>query len=497
MRNLVIIAVVFSAIAARSAEPAAGRAEYDRLQAKFSELRSQLESDPQIVLHVRMIRLRLDALRKQGVDIRRGALALPQPAVPGALRADGEQHVDAARLKFGDPFLVRLETWLADPSGIAKSLGDARLLPQSGKPTSMKSGSELALALPQSLGGVTVEYVHYGINFKATPRWQDDGRLRLEIASRSSEILDARSTSLDGQAVPSLRVAAADFSVDLDPDEVAAVSGLVQTVKSESDAVEVETLTLVSTDLVGTDADRERIEALKAVRHKLAQLRVGIAVPEVAVRTRFFQLEAGTIERLRSEVERTDAESGASDKAAAAALADRFQAWVGAPDGPVTTEVDTTMVVPSGQSCFVHSGGELPVLVPRELGRVTLEYRRYGGQIDVTPELRDDGIVRLDIRPRIARRDPARDLTVNGHRIPSIAAYDFVLTRNMAPGKALLMSGLPQGFARLKPDAERPVESDRPAAPREIAMLISVEQVAAARELIQTAADNSLGRANP
>lgn len=526
MRIVAVLIALLSVAAARgdepakagkpaAATPAADQAELERLKAEFAELRSHLGGEPQIVLHVRMFRLRLDALRQSGVDVRRGVLALPDTA-----GTDRTQHVNAARLRPDDPFLAKLRAWSADPARLARPIGDTRLLAQSGKSTVMKSGSEIAVELPWALGDTAVEHVHYGTQFKATPELRDDGRVRLKLAARSSEIDDPRSTSVNGRPVPSLRTAVADLSVDLDPGDLFAACGLVQTEKSNGVVEDVETLTLVSADLVGTDAQREKIENLTRLQRKLAELRARRAAPQIAVRMRIYEIDAGTIDRLRVEVEGKiakpatagDVPSGAPSapdplpgdrlltttlpSVAAEALVNRFQTWLDAPDGPLVTVADTTLVVPSGCDGFVHSGGELPNLVPQALGRVTLEYRRCGKQLYVLPALRDNGVVKLEVNPHVTRRDPGRDIEINGHRVPAMAYYDLPLTVNMTPGKPVLFSGLPPGFAPRRPDPPRP-EADRPVVRGEVVMLLSVDTVPAARELVKTAAESPLGRAEP
>jgi Flp pilus assembly secretin CpaC len=508
MRIVAVLFTLLSVAAARGDEPAnvakpaaatraADQVELSRLKAEFAELRSKLDGEPQIVLHVRMFRLRLDALRQTGVDVRRGVLALTQSDPPAA-GIDRPQHVDAAKLRPDDPLPTRLEAWSADPARLARPIGDTRLLSRPGKEALLKSGSEIALKLPQELGAVADEHIYHGTQFKATPEWLADGRVRLKLVARSSDIHDPRSTSIDGQPVPSLRTAVADLSVDLDPGEIFAACGLVQTEKSDGVAEDAQTLTLVSADLAGVDADLAKIEALRNLRGKLAEVRARLAAPQIAVRMRIYEVDAGTIARLQAEVEGQAAKRAASGDAPppadAETLVNRFQTWLDASAGQFATASDTTLVVPSGCGAFVHSGGELPILVPQALGRVALEFRRYGKQLYVRPELSDAGVVRLEIHPRVALRDLARDITINGHRVPSILVYDLPLNANMAPGQTLIVGGLPPGFAPRSPHPPKPDEDEPPAVRRDLVMLLSVDTVQAARELVKTSAETPLGR---
>jgi Flp pilus assembly secretin CpaC len=521
MRWIALFAVLLPCLAARGEEPplrvpapvdarrAADHAELDRLEAEFAALRAKLTREPQLLLQVRIVRLRLDALRKLGFDVDRGVLALPGSAVTQRM-----QHVDAAKLRPGDLFLARLADWRADRAGLAKPVETTPLLSQLGKPSELTSGSDIPITLPQAMGKVGVEYVHHGVNLKAAPEWLDDGRIRLRLVTRSSEIHDPQSTTIDKQPVPSLRVASADLTVDLEPGEVVAVGGLVQKAKSGEATEETELLTIVSADdFVTPEADGATIDALKQLRKSLAEVRARIAEPQVAVRLRIYEIEAGTLDRLQAGGDEGVTKQASSQnmpspatpndsqpgrlvaQAAAEALISRFQEWLEKPDGPVTTAMDTTVVVPNGREVLLNSGGELPVLVPQALGRVTLEYRRFGEQLFARVERQNDGVLRLDVHPRVAHRDLARDVTINGHRIPGIAIFDFPLAADMTPSKPLLVGGLPRAMVLRRSGSGRAGQADPTDKPRDVVLLLSVDTVSNPRELVKTSIEAPLGRA--
>jgi hypothetical protein len=228
---------------------AAKEAELARLQTEIAELRAKLNiGDPMIAVHVRTFRLRRSALRRAGVDVDRGLLASQVGKPPADERL---RHLDAAMLPPNDAFYDRLESWRTDPAKLAEPLVDTRLVTRSKVPVYMNSGGEIPIVVPQAFGKMTVEYRRYGSQLDATPELLDDGRVRLAVRPRSSELDPSHSVTIDGTKLPGLRVAELDLTVELKPKEVLAVAGLIQHREAKGGAYEeTELLTLVSVELV-------------------------------------------------------------------------------------------------------------------------------------------------------------------------------------------------------------------------------------------------------
>jgi hypothetical protein len=262
MRILFLLSLLFvSARAISAAEPAspeaaklaAKEAELKRLQAEVAELRTKLNvGEPQIDVWVRTFRLRRSALRRSGVDVDRGVLAshFDKPA------ADGVRHLDAAGFKADDPFLDRLKAWMDDPAKLAEPMVDTRLRTRSKQPVFMNSGGEIPILVPKAMGSTEVEFRRFGTQLDAAPELLDDGRVRLQVRPRSSEIDKSRSVTIAGNRVPALRVAEVDLTVDLTPGEILAVAGLIQTRELKVGYEEIELLTLVSVEIVPASGAR-------------------------------------------------------------------------------------------------------------------------------------------------------------------------------------------------------------------------------------------------
>ena len=66
---------------------------------------------------------------------------------------------------------------------------------------------------------------------------------------------------------------------------------------------------------------------------------------------------------------------------------------------------EPTLQTVSGRPAFFNVGGEFPILVPQSLGTVSIDYKKFGTQIDFVPIVRGNGRIRLEVRPRISEID--------------------------------------------------------------------------------------------
>jgi pilus assembly protein CpaC len=54
------------------------------------------------------------------------------------------------------------------------------------------------------------------------------------------------------------------------------------------------------------------------------------------------------------------------------------------------------------------------------LGTISIEYRRFGTQIDFVPIVHRGNSIRLEVRPRISEIDDTRSVTINGQQVPGL-----------------------------------------------------------------------------
>jgi pilus assembly protein CpaC len=105
---------------------------------------------------------------------------------------------------------------------------------------------------------------------------------------------------------------------------------------------------------------------------------------------------------------------------------------------------DPTLTTVSGRPAFFNSGGEFPILVPQSLGTVSIEYKKFGTQLDFVPIVLGNGNVRLEVRPRVSEIDPTRSITINGTTVPGLRVREADTGVEMKPGQTLAIAGLVQ-----------------------------------------------------
>jgi len=122
---------------------------------------------------------------------------------------------------------------------------------------------------------------------------------------------------------------------------------------------------------------------------------------------------------------------------------------------------EPTLVTVSGRPAFFQVGGEVPTLAPAGLGTVSIEYKRYGTQVDFVPIVLGNGRIRLEVRPRVSDVDLARSITVDGQTIYAFTTREVDTGVELQAGQTLAIAGLVQN--RLEAEKRGlPVLSDLP-----------------------------------
>lgn len=105
---------------------------------------------------------------------------------------------------------------------------------------------------------------------------------------------------------------------------------------------------------------------------------------------------------------------------------------------------DPTLVAVSGRPASFLVGGELPILVPSGLGQTTIEYKKFGTQIDFVPIVLGNGRIRLEVRPEVSEIDDSRSVTVNSFVVPALKVRRVDTGVEMGAGQTLALAGLIQ-----------------------------------------------------
>lgn len=105
---------------------------------------------------------------------------------------------------------------------------------------------------------------------------------------------------------------------------------------------------------------------------------------------------------------------------------------------------EPVLVTVSGRPAFFNSGGEFPILVPGSLGTVSIEYKKFGTQVDFVPLVLSNGHIRLEVRPRVSEIDPTRSVTLGSFTVPGLRTREVDTGVEMQAGETLAIAGLVQ-----------------------------------------------------
>jgi pilus assembly protein CpaC len=101
-----------------------------------------------------------------------------------------------------------------------------------------------------------------------------------------------------------------------------------------------------------------------------------------------------------------------------------------------------SLITTSGRPASIHVGGEFPILVPQEVGTVSIEWREFGVRAEVVPVVLDNGRLRLDLAPEISERDFSNSVQVEGTVVPGITTRRVNTQVELEFGQTLVIGGL-------------------------------------------------------
>ena len=97
--------------------------------------------------------------------------------------------------------------------------------------------------------------------------------------------------------------------------------------------------------------------------------------------------------------------------------------------------------MPGKEATFLV-GGQIPIPVSNGLGTVSIVYKDYGVNLDVTPSLLGDGSVETKINPEISDLDFGNGIQLNGFVVPALKTSKLSTDVITKDGESIVMGGL-------------------------------------------------------
>ncbi len=105
---------------------------------------------------------------------------------------------------------------------------------------------------------------------------------------------------------------------------------------------------------------------------------------------------------------------------------------------------EPNLVALSGDTASFLAGGEFPVPVAADDGKVTVEFKKFGVGLDFTPTVLDNGLINLQIAPEVSQIDPTASVRFNNIEIPGLVVRRAKTTVELRDGQSFVMAGLLQ-----------------------------------------------------
>jgi len=110
--------------------------------------------------------------------------------------------------------------------------------------------------------------------------------------------------------------------------------------------------------------------------------------------------------------------------------------------GVVRTLAEPNLTALSGQEANFLAGGEYPVPVVDGSGRVNIQYKPFGIELDFVPRVVDQDIINLELHAAVSSVDPTNGITLEGFTIDAFKRNETKTTVEMRDGESFAIAGL-------------------------------------------------------
>src|SRR5437016_1763547 len=110
---------------------------------------------------------------------------------------------------------------------------------------------------------------------------------------------------------------------------------------------------------------------------------------------------------------------------------------------------EPNLIAVSGHEASFLAGGEFPFPVITTTGSgpsatpvVTIQFRKFGVQLNFTPTVDTNEVIHLKVRPEVSSLDFANALTIQGFQIPAISTRQAETEVDLREGESFAIAGL-------------------------------------------------------
>ncbi|TRC89131.1 type II and III secretion system protein family protein [Mesorhizobium sp. WSM4310] len=105
---------------------------------------------------------------------------------------------------------------------------------------------------------------------------------------------------------------------------------------------------------------------------------------------------------------------------------------------------EPNLIARSGDTASFLAGGEFPIPVSEDNGKISVSYKKYGVSLDFTPTVLKDGLVSLDIAPEVSSIDASSSYNIGTISVPGFIVRRARTSVDLKNGQSFMIAGLLQ-----------------------------------------------------
>jgi pilus assembly protein CpaC len=105
---------------------------------------------------------------------------------------------------------------------------------------------------------------------------------------------------------------------------------------------------------------------------------------------------------------------------------------------------EPNLIAMSGEKASFLAGGEFPIPVAADQGRITVDYKKFGVGLTFTPTVLANGVINLKIEPEVSQLDPTNFVRSAGIAIPALIVRRASTVIELRDGQSFAVAGLLQ-----------------------------------------------------
>ena len=105
---------------------------------------------------------------------------------------------------------------------------------------------------------------------------------------------------------------------------------------------------------------------------------------------------------------------------------------------------EPNLIARSGETASFLAGGEFPIPVSEQEGKITVSYKKYGVSLDFTPTVLDNSLISLQIAPEVSSIDSSSSYQVGNIAIPGFVVRRAKTSVDLKSGQSFMIAGLLQ-----------------------------------------------------